>query len=232
MDTFFSQNLQYLRKSLEGKVSQEKMADELDIKKSTLSSYESGRAEPRYSDLLRLATYFKVSVDDLLTKDLGKTQPITPLPKDRLRVLATTVNADNEDNIELVSVKAVAGYTQGFADLDYVSQLPTFQVPFLSKQKKYRVFTVQGDSMLPLQNGSLVFAEYIDNWENVKDGTICVVVTKEEGVVLKEIHNYLATKNVLILRSTNDLYAPYPILGEEILELWRFVGYYSNAFPA
>jgi SOS-response transcriptional repressor LexA len=83
-----------------------------------------------------------------------------------------------------------------------------------------------------LQNGSLVFAEYVDNWENVKDGTICVVVTKEEGVVLKEIHNYLATKNVLILRSTNDLYAPYPILGEEILELWRFVGYYSNAFPA
>lgn len=232
MDTFFSQNLQFLRKSLEGKVSQEKMADELDIKKSTLSSYESGRAEPRYADLLRLATYFKVSVDDLLTKDLAKPQPSLPLPKDRLRILATTVNAENEDNIELVSVKAVAGYTQGFADLDYVSQLPTFHVPFLSKQRKYRVFAVQGDSMPPLKEGSLVFAEYIDNWEKVKDGTICVVVTKDEGVVLKEVHNYLAKKNVLILRSRNELYAPYPILGEEILELWRFVGYYANTFPA
>lgn len=232
MDTFFSQNLQYLRKSLEGKVSQEKMADELDIKKSTLSSYESGRAEPRYSDLLRLATYFKVSIDDLLTKDLAKPFVVSPISQDRLRVLATTVNKENEDNIELVSVKAVAGYTRGFADLDYVSLLPTFQVPFLSKQKKYRVFAVQGDSMLPLKDGSLVFAEYVENWEQVKNGTICVVVTKDEGVVLKEVHNYLAAKNVLILRSTNELYAPYPIFGEEILELWRFAGYYATSFPA
>jgi len=40
--------------------------------------------------------------------------------------------------------------------------------------------------MLPLQPGSLVFAEYVEDWNSIKDGTICIVVTREDGVVLKK----------------------------------------------
>jgi transcriptional regulator with XRE-family HTH domain len=113
MDTFFSQNLQYLRKQLDGKISQEKLAEEVDLKKSTLGSYESGRAEPRYADLIKLASYFNVSVDDMLTKDLATNQP-AKRQEDKLRILATTVNNDNEENIEFVPIKAVAGYSNGW----------------------------------------------------------------------------------------------------------------------
>ncbi len=230
MDTFFSQNLQYLRKQLEGKVSQEKLAEEVDLKKSTLGSYESGRAEPKYADLVKLANYFGVSVDDLLTKDLATYKPQRK-QESQLRILATTINNENEDNIEYVPVKAVAGYAHGYGDLDYISRLPIFNVPFLPKDRKYRVFPIQGDSMLPLKEGSLVFAEYIDNWRAVKNGTICVVVTKDEGVVLKKVFNYLGEKSVLILKSTNERYAPYPVFEDDIHELWRFVGYFSGEFP-
>ncbi len=230
MDTFFSQNLQFLRKSLEGKVSQEKMADELMIKKSTLGSYESGRAEPRYADLVKLSEYFKVTIDELLKEDLSIKSPIEK-QEERLRILTTTVNPENEDNIEYVPIKAVAGYVNGYGDLEYISNLPVFNVPFLAKDKKYRVFPIQGDSMLPLREGSLVFAEYIENWKAVKDGTVCVVVTRSEGVVLKKVFNYLAEMNVLVLKSTNEHYAPYPVLGDDIQELWKFVGYYSSKYP-
>ena len=85
---------------------------------------------------------------------------------------------------------------------DYIAQLPAFQVPFLSQDRKYRVFPVTGDSMLPLQEGSLVFVEYVEDWRTIKNGTICVVVTQDEGVVLKKVFNYLTEKNVLILKST------------------------------
>lgn len=230
MDTYFSQNLQYLRKSLEGKVSQEKMAEELTIKKSTLGSYESGRAEPRYADLVKLSVYFNVSTDDLLKRDLSKKNAF-PKSEDNLRILATTVNTDNEDNIEFVPIKAVAGYVNGYGDLEYISALPIFNVPFLPKDKKYRVFPIQGDSMPPLKEGALVFAEYIENWKMVKDGTICIVVTKHEGVVLKKVFNYLSEMNVLVLKSTNEHYAPYPVMQDNIQELWRFVGYFSGEFP-
>jgi len=230
MDTFFSQNLQFLRKSLEGKVSQEKMADELMIKKSTLGSYESGRAEPRYTDLVKLAEYFNVNIDELLKEDLSVKSP-SPKQEERLRILTTTVNIDNEENIEYVPIKAVAGYVNGYGDLEYISNLPVFNVPFLAKDKKYRVFPIQGDSMLPLREGSLVFAEYVENWKNVKDGTVCIVVTRSEGIVLKKVFNYLAEMNVLVLKSTNEHYAPYPVLGDDIQELWKFVGYYSSKYP-
>ena len=55
----------------------------------------------------------------------------------KIRVLATTVNIENEENIELVSEKAKAGYANGFSDPEFIKTLPAFQLPFLSKNKKY-----------------------------------------------------------------------------------------------
>jgi hypothetical protein len=58
----------------------------------------------------------------------------------RLRILATTVDLANRDNIELVGEKAKAGYKRGYADPEYIRELPVFQLPFLSSERKYRTF--------------------------------------------------------------------------------------------
>ncbi|MEN9295951.1 MAG: hypothetical protein RJB49_1272 [Bacteroidota bacterium] len=230
MSTFFSQNLRFLRSKMSEKTSQEKLAELLNIKKPTLGSYESGRAEPKYADLISLAEFFNVEVDELLKEDLSTRIPgLSNKPK--LRILATTVDQNNEENIEMVPVKALAGYTASYDDIGFIQELPTFQVPFLPKDKKYRVFPIKGESMLPLQPGSLVFAEYVEDWTSIKDGTICIVVTREDGVVLKQVINHLAERKVLILNSTNKTYDPYPILGSEIQEIWKFAGYFCNDFP-
>jgi transcriptional regulator with XRE-family HTH domain len=230
MSTFFSQNLRFLRSKMSEKTSQEKLAELLNIKKPTLGSYESGRAEPKYADLISLAEFFNVEVDELLKEDLSTRIPgLSNKPK--LRILATTVDQNNEENIEMVPVKALAGYTASYDDIGFIQELPTFQVPFLPKDKKYRVFPIKGESMLPLQPGSLVFAEYVEDWTSIKDGTICIVVTREDGVVLKQVINHLAERKVLILNSTNKTYDPYPILGSEIQEIWKFAGYFHEAFP-
>lgn len=232
MNTYFSQNIRYLRKMLVNKVSQETLAEEIDIKKPTLGSYENGRTEPKYSDLIKLANYFEVTIDDLLTKDLSKTPVQNPANAyDDLRILVSTVNADNEDNIEFVPLKATAGYVEGFGDLEFIEKLPIFQVPFLPKDKKYRVFPIQGDSMLPLKEGSLVFAEYVEDWWNIKNGTVCIVVTQEEGIVLKRVYNYLEEKGLMVLKSNNERYAPYVVMRENIKEMWKFAGYFSGQFP-
>ena len=230
MSTFFSQNLRFLRSKMSEKTSQEKLAELINIKKPTLGSYESGRAEPKYADLIEIAEFFKVEVDELLKEDLSKRLPgMSNKPK--LRILATTVDSNNEENIEMVPVKALAGYTASYDDVEFIQELPTFQVPFLPRDKKYRVFPIKGESMLPLQPGSLVFAEYVEDWTAIKDGTICIVVTREDGVVLKQVINHLADRKVLILNSTNKTYDPYPILGAEIQEIWKFAGYFHNDFP-
>ncbi|WP_395768039.1 XRE family transcriptional regulator [Aquirufa sp.] len=231
MSTFFSQNLRFLRSKMSEKTSQEKLAELIKIKKPTLGSYESGRAEPKYADLIEIAEFFKIEVDELLKEDLSKRLP-GMANKPKLRILATTVDSNNEENIEMVPVKALAGYTASYDDVEFIQELPTFQVPFLPRDKKYRVFPIKGESMLPLQPGSLVFAEYVEDWTAIKDGTICIVVTREDGVVLKQVINHLADRKVLILNSTNKTYDPYPILGSEIQEIWKFAGYFHSDFPS
>ncbi len=71
-----------------------------------------------------------------------------PTPTDALVVLGLMDKGDPE--------KAKAGYKGGFADPDYIRVLPTFQLPFLSRDKKYRTFQISGDSMLPIPDESFV----------------------------------------------------------------------------
>ncbi|HEV7348596.1 LexA family transcriptional regulator [Telluribacter sp.] len=228
---YFAQNLIFLRSQHQERPSQQKLADTLGFKKSTLAAWESGRAKPSFEDLLRLAEYFQVSTDDLLKQNLAERRAKPWLKEDNLRVLVTTVGHDERENIEYVPVKAIGGYPEGYGDVEYVAKLPVISLPFLSNDRKYRAFPYEGDSMPPMREGAVVFGEYIEYWEKIKSGTICLVVTKDEGVVLKKIFNYLEEKGVLVLKSLNERYAPYPVRREDILEMWLFAGFFDREFP-
>ncbi|MDF9528441.1 helix-turn-helix domain-containing protein [Bacillus cereus] len=60
----FGTRLQTLRK--ERKLRQEDMAKQLGIARTTYAMYEQGNREPDYNTLIRLATFFEVSIDYLL----------------------------------------------------------------------------------------------------------------------------------------------------------------------
>ena len=136
-------NLKFLRKS-KGK-SQEEVANDISIKRTTLSGYENGSAEPNTDFLVKLADYYGITVDALLRQDLSRTGiPAADVQSHisgaSLRVIATTVNSENNDNIELVPLKARAGYTNGYADPEYIRVLPAFNMPFLSPGKSTEPF--------------------------------------------------------------------------------------------
>jgi len=234
-----SSNLKILRK-LNGR-SQEEAATDLSIKRTTLSGYENGSAEPGIENLIRFADYYKVKLDDLIRQDLGnrteedwnKSEIIrnADLAGNHLRIIATTVNSENVDNIELVPMKARAGYTTGFADPEYIRVLPTFQLPFLSPNKKYRTFPIIGDSMPPVADGSWVTAEYLQNWNFIKSGHPYIIITREDGIVFKTVYNQLDERGSLLLCSTNPAYEPYEINVEAIQEVWKFTNYISSELP-
>ena len=148
-----------------------------------------------------------------------------------LRVLASTVNAENKENIELVPVKAQAGYTNGFADPSYISELQVFGLPFLSGEKKYRSFQLQGDSMLPIPEKAWVTGEYVLDWRELKTGEACVGLTLDEGIVFKIIENRIEQEGKVLLYSLNPLYEPYEIHVNEIREIWKFVHFISHEIP-
>jgi phage repressor protein C with HTH and peptisase S24 domain len=148
-----------------------------------------------------------------------------------IRILATTVDSKNNENIELVPEKAKAGYATGFADPDYIKELPVFTLPFLSKQKKYRTFQLKGDSMLPIPDGSWVTGEFVQNWNDIVTGHGYIIFTLDDGIVFKIAENQIETNGKLVLYSLNPMYEPYEVSTSEIKEIWKFVNYISAEIP-
>ncbi len=232
-------NIKQLRKRL--KKSQEEVANDLNLTRSSYSGYENGVAQPNLEVIIQLSDYFQLTIDSLLKNDFEKfSEKDWELLNKRengdvkgtnLRVLTSMVNEENEELIELVPLKASAGYTSSYADPDYIKVLPTFTLPFLSRDKKYRSFPIQGDSMPPVVEGSFVVAEYIQNWMSIRNGTPCIVVTKDEGIVFKVVHNFIETNQCFQLCSTNTFYEPYMVHVKDIVEMWKFVNYISPQLP-
>jgi transcriptional regulator with XRE-family HTH domain len=234
-----AQNLKFLRKR-KGK-SQEEMAQDLGLNRSTYSGYENEVAQPSLELLLQLAQAEKLPLEVLLSKQLDQLS-VAELDAHQgawkgeasgqhLRVLTTVVNTQNEEEIELISEKVSAGYTSGYADPSYLQELPTLRLPFLSKDRKYRAFPIIGDSMPPVVHGSYVVGEFVQDWLRLPSNTACVVVTKEDGIVFKYVQNLLQEQQILRLSSTNPLYAPFEVPVHEVLEVWRFVSYISKELP-
>ena len=148
-----------------------------------------------------------------------------------MRVIATTVDSQNRENIEVVPLKAKAGYKNGFADPEFIKKLPTFQLPILFNDRKYRMFQISGDSMLPIPDKSYVIAEYLENWYDIKDGEAYVLLTQEEGIVFKMVENNLKKKRSLTLKSLNTIYNPYDLNVSDIKEVWKFCNYMSTEIP-
>lgn len=235
----FDSNIKLLRKRK--KLTQDEVAAKLQMKRSTLSGYENRVAQPGLDILLLFSAYYNIAIDTLLKVDLSKLSETQLrqleqgedvfLRGGNLRVLASTVNEHNQENIELVPVKAQAGYTNGFSDPEYISELQVFQLPFLSGEKKYRSFQLQGDSMLPIPEKAWVTGEYVVDWKELKTGEACVVLTMDEGIVFKIIENRIEEEGKVILYSLNPLYEPYEIHVNGIREIWKFIHFISHEIP-
>ncbi|NVK64313.1 MAG: helix-turn-helix domain-containing protein [Flavobacteriales bacterium] len=232
-------NLKLLRKRL-GK-SQGEVANDLGLTRSSYSGYENNVAQPNLDSLILFSDYYRVSIDDLVRKDFMEYKESdwekidkglsVDVKGQKLRVLTAMVDETNEDVIEMIPAKASAGYTSGYADPDYIKVLPTFHLPFLSKDRKYRSFPIKGDSMPPVVEGSYVVAEFVQNWMSIRSGTPCIVVTKDDGIVFKVVHNLLSSEQSFQLCSTNTFYEPYIVHANDVLEIWKFVNYISPELP-
>ncbi|GAB3295438.1 hypothetical protein GCM10027511_09210 [Hymenobacter humi] len=246
-------NLKFCRRELA--LTQAQMADKLGIKRSLVGAYEEGRAEPRLATLVNMSRLFGITLDQLVTTDFSKrknakaigamraqepatasngeddTDPPTSPAGGKLRILALTVDKDQNENIELVPQKAAAGYLNGYADPEYLEVLPKFRLPMLSQSGTYRAFEIAGDSMLPISSGTVIVGRYVEDWATIKDGTPCIVVSSKDGIVFKRVFNKLRSNAMFVLHSDNPNFSPYDINVDDVLEIWEAKSYISSTFP-
>ena len=215
-------NLKYLRKK--SKISQGELADEFNVARTTMGDYERGKTEPNLEMLVKMSNKFDVSIHHLITKNL-QLEELEIASTDKLKVLAISVDSDNNENIELVSTRAEAGYLDSFNDPEFIKELPKISFPNIP-QGTYRGFEIQGDSMLPMEPGSIVICSYLESIDQIKDDQTYVMVTKDRGLVYKRVRVKKDEKK-LILQSDNETYLPYEIVYGDIAEIWQYYAHLS-----
>jgi transcriptional regulator with XRE-family HTH domain len=218
-----NKNVRYLRE--QAGWTQKELAAKLDVKTPVIGSYEEFRSIPPIPMATRIADLFKVDLDTLVRTDLGKGQKKknnTDKYKKGKDVLAITVDSQSKENVEFVNQKASAGYVVGYSDMEFVKQLPKFNLSILPTTRTHRAFEITGDSMLPIPSKSIVVGDYVEDLYEIKNGECYIVITRD-GVVYKRLYNFLKDSNKMLLVSDNPIYEPYLVDFNDIIEVWRKV---------
>ena len=207
---YLANNLKFLRKK-SGKT-QDALSSAVNIGRTTIANYEAGISEPNLETLVTFSTFFGVSLDDLLSKnmeDIVKSnekdimlRAVSPNVTTGYSSIPRIITVDNSgnDNIIYVPVKARAGYLSGYGDAEFMETLPTFRLPGLNNAT-YRMFEVDGPSMAPnVLHGDRIIGEWIDELDKIRDNRVYVIV-HEGGVAMKRLVNRLKERGKLYLKS-------------------------------
>jgi phage repressor protein C with HTH and peptisase S24 domain len=235
----FGRNLSFLRKKydltqsgLAEKIAEGDRKEQKKLQKK-IGSYEQGLAFPSPEQMNDLLSYFGVQYEQMVNIDLDSLseRDFAKLNQDRrteLQVLTISVSEDGRENIEMVPQKASAGYVRGFADRDYIRKLDRFHLPWLPPEATYRAFEISGDSMPPIETGSIVLGKYVEDKYEIKKGERYIIVAKDD-ILFKRIYASTKTEahHSLLLVSDNPRYEPYEIAFEDVLEVWKFYQYIS-----
>ncbi len=192
------------------------------------------KTKPGYDVLKAIIDTFHINPDFLFGKsdtmlksDISSSPTYSGMPQ----VIA--VNQTGDENVVYVPVKARAGYLDGYGDPGYIETLPSFNMPHLI-DGTYRCFEVKGNSMVrTFFDGDLVFGKYVEDLNDIKDGRVYVIVSKNDGIVLKRVINRITERRKLMLKSDNKdgNYPTYTINAEDIAEVWYVTMYGSKQMP-
>lgn len=217
---YLAENIRHLRKL--DNISQNELAEIMKVPRSTLNNWERGTSEPNLETILKLSQHFDVSPGDLISSRIKYLLPGDYV--ENVKVLAVTVDEINRSNIELVDYKAEAGYLESFQDPEYIRDLPRISFPNLP-HGNYRGFEIQGESMLPVEPGSIIICRYLERIDQVKNGETYVLASND-GLVYKRVYK-IKGKNKLLLSSDNSVFQPYEVNYEDVKEIWTYHAHLS-----
>ncbi|MBA4155842.1 XRE family transcriptional regulator, partial [Flavobacterium sp.] len=189
--------------------------------------YEYGKNTPPAEALLVISRFYHISIDLLLSIDLRKivVDNLLKLEDNRI-VLPITIDNNGNNLIEIVPHKTRAGYLTGYADAEYIENLPQISLPFLGPGKM-RAFPIGGDSMPPHTDQSFIVGKYIENLGEIKMDKTYILVTVEEGITYKRLSS--KNKDSVIVEPDNVVYNPYEIKLSDILEIWEYVAHIGRS---
>ncbi|MGQ0740178.1 MAG: helix-turn-helix domain-containing protein [Bacteroidota bacterium] len=207
---------------------------EIDLTKNVHLISVDGESKKRKNVHLNVHPSVHLSLNKGLDPDIltVANEPTVPFGYINRMPQVITVDTHGNENVILVPVKARAGYLNGYADPEFIQSLPAYRLPGLNNGS-FRLFEVEGLSMYPtLNSGDLVIGSNVEQLSIVRDDRVHVVVTKNDGLVVKRVLNRLKTDGKFILKSDNykdrDLFPPIVVDPQDIIEIWYATGFISR----
>ena len=187
---------------ISSQMSQQELADKLNVAKQTVYKYENGIVTNIPSDKIEImASLFHVSPQSIMGWD------DTPCSSDLSELYEKYPNIKPIKKVKIPMLGNVACGEPTFADEGHETYIETdghINADFC--------LTCDGDSMEPkLMNGDIVF---IRKQPEVNDGQIAAVLIEDEAT-LKRVY-YDKPNNVLTLVAENPKYRPFIYSGEQL----------------
>ena len=226
--SFFGKNIRKIRtvKTL----SQQSFAELFDLKRGTLGAYEEGRSEPKIDTVIKIANYFSIPIDDLLTKELT----VNSLLKFKADLTTDHEQITKEAfaTIPCITPKNTNDYLLYNDREAFVADMPVLQLP-VNPEKDFRAFTVDNLEMSSNDKGlfpkDIVIGEHIPKnvYKKLNNGHLILAVFNDR-LVLRRCY---LSGNTITLRADHknidDL--EFPI--KEIKELWRIRYVFYHRVP-
>lgn len=216
-----SERLKTLRR--QSGLNQQQVAAYTSKSRSRIASYETQpELKIPYTVLQKLAALYQTTPQYIETG--ANHLPHSPASQlvngSNIRPLVVTVDNTGAENIVFVPVKAQAGYLLGYGDPEYIQSLYACSIPGFTNGT-FRIFEVEGHSMTnTLQPGDMVITRYVEDWNNLSNDKVYVVVAKE-GICIKRIQNVIDKAAGILIQSDNPEFATDFIPVEQILEIWE-----------
>lgn len=223
--SFFGRNVKKIRGVK--KMSQQVFADLFDLKRATLGAYEEGRSEPKIDTIIKVANYFSISIDDMLTKEVTVNQLLSfdgGITTDVNQVMKNT----------FVEVPLVADlnkdlFVQSFPKTQTYDDLPTLRLP-IKKSEGLLAFVIQDLTMVVNQEGlfleDVVIGQRVEA-NNAKKGEVFVVLTNDSLFVRR----FSKTATHYVFKADHINVAPIEISVEDEVYFWKVTEVLLKRYP-
>ncbi|WBL20918.1 helix-turn-helix domain-containing protein [Zunongwangia sp. HRR-M8] len=214
--SYFGKNIRKIRNVK--KLSQQAFAELFDLKRGTLGAYEEERSEPRIETIIRIANYFSISIDDLLTSELTVNKLLKF--KDDL-AFHGTFHKEKFTKVPCVTAKSEADYQQYYDKPHFIEDLPKLHLP-INSEKKLRGYIISNLEMTNNDKGycpkDVVIGEKIEqeSYTKIANGNLVLIMVHDKLLLRKFYHS----DEHITLRATNKNIDDIKIQLKDIKEMW------------
>lgn len=192
-------------------MSQTEFARKIGISQGALSQIENGRSRLSMETLKSLSVQFNINCNWLVN---GKGEIFYNY--------AESKKSSDKNLIPLIDANARAGYSRGYLNPEYLKALDYYYVPGFEDGGEYRMFEVQGDSMIPtFYSTEIVISKKIEKIKSVKDDTLAVILLPKE---LKTKRIIQSDSKSFIAKSDNPEFQSVKYKFSDVKELWAIEG--------